>query len=91
MVTGVDYMGRTVVVFIGRLFPASTVPAEKVQSNIYSKLVPPTVQAMAYFVHLMDSVANKDFVVVYFHTETVAQDQLSNDFFKQLYLMLDER
>ncbi|XP_065907079.1 protein GDAP2 homolog [Dysidea avara] len=73
---GVDYMGRTVVVFIGRLFPASTVPAQK---------------AMAYFVHLMDSVANKDFVVVYFHTESIVQDQLSTDFFKQLYLMLDER
>ena len=31
MTTGVDYMGRTVVVFIGKLFPASTYPAQKVQ------------------------------------------------------------
>jgi len=46
---------------------------------------------MAYFVHLMDSVANKDFVLVYFHTESIVQEQLSTDFFKQLYLMLDER
>ena len=46
---------------------------------------------MSYFVHLMDSVVNKDYVLVYFHTESVAQDQLSTDFFKQLYLMCDER
>lgn len=73
---GVDYMGRTVVVFIGKLFPASTYSAQK---------------AMSYFVHLMDNVVNKDYVLVYFHTETAAQDQLSTDFFKQLYLMCDER
>jgi len=30
MATGVDYMGRTVVVFIGRLLPASTYPVQKV-------------------------------------------------------------
>ena len=39
MVAGVDYMGRTVIVFIGRLLPASTYPAQMVRIFICIKFV----------------------------------------------------
>lgn len=48
-------------------------------------------QAIAYFVHLMEPVVNRDYVIVYFHTLSISDNQPDSSFFKQLYTMVDSR
>ena len=56
-----------------------------------SHTTPSPVQAMAYFIHVMEPVAIKDYVLVYFHTQTQSENLLDSSFFKQLYLMVDDK
>ena len=51
----------------------------------------PCIQAMAYFVHVMETVVHKDYVLVYFHTMAESDNQPDSNFFKQLYSMVDDR
>ena len=46
---------------------------------------------MAYFIHVMEPVAIKDYVLVYFHTQTQSENLLDSSFFKQLYLTVDDK
>ena len=48
-------------------------------------------QAIAYFVHVMETVVHKDYVLVYFHTLSESDNQPDSNFFKQLYSMVDDR
>jgi len=73
---GRDYMGRQIVVYVGRLFPAPKVDLSK---------------AIAYFVHVMESVVSRDYVLVYFHTQSVSENQPDSSFFKQIYTMVDPK
>lgn len=73
---GLDYVGRQVVVFVGRQFPAPKVDLSK---------------AMAYFIHVMETVVHKDYILVYFHTLSESENQADSNFFKQLYSMVDDR
>ncbi len=46
---------------------------------------------MAYFVHVMESVVNKDYVLIYFHADTTSDNLADSNFFKQLYGAVDVR
>ncbi|XP_059896793.1 ganglioside-induced differentiation-associated protein 2 [Gadus macrocephalus] len=74
--TGVDLCGRTVVVVIGRNIPVSIIDLEK---------------ALLYFIHVMDHVAVKEYVMVYFHTLTGEHNHLDTDFLKNLYDIVDAK
>lgn len=39
----------------------------------------------------MESVISKDYVLVYFHTQTVSDNLLDSAFLKKLYTMVDNR
>uniref|UniRef100_A0A8D0GIC9 Ganglioside induced differentiation associated protein 2 n=1 Tax=Sphenodon punctatus TaxID=8508 RepID=A0A8D0GIC9_SPHPU len=72
--TGVDNCGRTVVVVVGRNIPVTLIDMEK---------------ALLYFIHVMDHIAVKEFVIVYFHTLTSDYNHLDSDFLKKLYEVTD--
>ena len=46
---------------------------------------------MAYFVHVMETVVHKDYILVYFNTLSESDNQADSNFFKQLYSMVDDR
>ena len=50
-----------------------------------------SLQAIAYFVHVMETVVHKDYVLVYFHALSDPDNQADSTFFKQLYSMVDDR
>ena len=85
-------------VFVGSKCPAPKVDQSKVWweggregRRRSSHTTPSPIQAMAYFIHVMEPVAIKDYVLVYFHTQTQSENLLDSGFFKQLYLMVDEK
>ena len=49
------------------------------------------VQALLYFIHVMDHVAVKEYVMVYFHTLTGEHNHLDTDFLKNLYDIVDAK
>ncbi|XP_067402066.1 ganglioside-induced differentiation-associated protein 2 isoform X1 [Emydura macquarii macquarii] len=72
--TGVDNCGRTVMVVVGRNIPVTLIDMEK---------------ALLYFIHVMDHIAVKEYVIVYFHTLTSDYNNLDSDFLKKLYDVVD--
>ncbi|XP_038244030.1 ganglioside-induced differentiation-associated protein 2 isoform X5 [Dermochelys coriacea] len=72
--TGVDNCGRTVMVVVGRNIPVTLIDMEK---------------ALLYFIHVMDHIAVKEYVIVYFHTLTSDYNHLDSDFLKKLYDIVD--
>ncbi|XP_030059878.1 ganglioside-induced differentiation-associated protein 2 [Microcaecilia unicolor] len=72
--TGVDNYGRTVMVVVGRNIPVTLIDMEK---------------ALLYFIHVMDHIAVKEFVIVYFHTLTSEHNHLDSDFLKKMYDIVD--
>uniref|UniRef100_A0A8C7XVC8 Ganglioside induced differentiation associated protein 2 n=1 Tax=Oryzias sinensis TaxID=183150 RepID=A0A8C7XVC8_9TELE len=72
--TGVDKCGRTVVVVVGRNIPVTLIDLEK---------------ALLYFIHVLDHIAVKDYVMVYFHTLTGEHNHLHTHFLKSLYDIVD--
>uniref|UniRef100_A0AAV2K2A5 Macro domain-containing protein n=1 Tax=Knipowitschia caucasica TaxID=637954 RepID=A0AAV2K2A5_KNICA len=74
--TGVDLCGRTVMVLVGRNIPVHLIDIEK---------------ALLYFIHIMDHITAKEFVVVYFHTLTAEHNHLDADFLKSLYDIVDAK
>lgn len=74
--SGVDNCGRTVIVVVGRNIPVLLIDMEK---------------ALLYFIHMMDHVAAKDFILVYFHTLTGEHNHLESDFLKNVYDVVDAK
>ncbi|XP_064167730.1 ganglioside-induced differentiation-associated protein 2 [Anguilla rostrata] len=74
--TGVDICGRTVMVLVGRNIPVSLIDMEK---------------ALLYFIHVMDHIAVKEYVMVYFHTLTGEHNHLDSDFLKKVYDIVDPK
>ncbi|XP_069801251.1 ganglioside-induced differentiation-associated protein 2 [Dendropsophus ebraccatus] len=74
--SGVDNCGRTVIVIVGRNIPVLLIDMEK---------------ALLYFIHMMDHVAAKDYVLVYFHTLTAEHNHLDSDFLKNVYDVVDAK
>ncbi|XP_065260317.1 ganglioside-induced differentiation-associated protein 2 isoform X2 [Emys orbicularis] len=72
--TGMDNCGRTVMVVVGRNIPVTLIDMEK---------------ALLYFIHVMDHIAVKEYVIVYFHTLTSDYNHLDSDFLKKLYDVVD--
>lgn len=48
-------------------------------------------QALLYFIHVMDHITVKEYVVVYFHTLTGEHNHLNSDFLKNLYDIVDAK
>ena len=46
-------------------------------------------QALLYFIHVMDHIVAKEYVIVYFHTLTNVYNHLDSDFLKKLYDIVD--
>ncbi|XP_054642830.1 ganglioside-induced differentiation-associated protein 2 isoform X1 [Dunckerocampus dactyliophorus] len=74
--TGVDMRGRTVMVVVGRNIPVTLIDLEK---------------ALLYFIHVMDHITVKEYVMVYFHTLTGEHNHLDSDFLKNLYDIVDAK
>ncbi|KAM4609191.1 ganglioside-induced differentiation-associated protein 2 isoform 1-T3 [Polymixia lowei] len=74
--TGVDMCGRTVMVLVGRNIPVTVIDLEK---------------ALLYFIHVMDHITVKEYVMVYFHTLTGEHNHLDTDFLKKLYDIVDTK
>ncbi|CAN9498464.1 unnamed protein product [Ophioblennius macclurei] len=74
--TGVDMCGRTVMVLVGRNIPVTLIDVEK---------------ALLYFIHVMDHITVKEYVMVYFHTLTGEHNHLDSDFLKNLYDIVDAK
>lgn len=74
--TGVDMCGRTVMVLVGRNIPVTLIDIEK---------------ALLYFIHVMDHITVKEYVMVYFHTLTAEHNHLDSDFLKSLYDIVESK
>ncbi|KAM3607549.1 uncharacterized protein V6R79_009466 [Siganus canaliculatus] len=74
--TGVDMCGRTVVVVVGRNIPVTLIDLEK---------------ALLYFIHVMDHITVKEYVMVYFHTLTGEHNHLDSNFLKNIHDIVDAR
>uniref|UniRef100_A0A671UDS3 Ganglioside induced differentiation associated protein 2 n=1 Tax=Sparus aurata TaxID=8175 RepID=A0A671UDS3_SPAAU len=74
--TGVDMCGRTVMILVGRNIPVTLIDIEK---------------ALLYFIHVMDHITVKEYVMVYFHTLTGEHNHLDSDFLKNLYDIVDAK
>ncbi|XP_066562615.1 ganglioside-induced differentiation-associated protein 2 isoform X5 [Amia ocellicauda] len=74
--TGVDICGRTVMVIVGRNIPVTLIDMEK---------------ALLYFIHVMDHIVVKEYVMVYFHTLTGEHNHLDSEFLKKLYDIVDAK
>ncbi|XP_015908777.1 protein GDAP2 homolog [Parasteatoda tepidariorum] len=72
--SGEDRFGRPVVVFIGNRFKVNQVDLNK---------------AVMYLVLTLDSLVQKDYVVVYFHTLTSNENNPSLTFLKDVYSVLE--
>ena len=64
---------------------------ERERERERGRIIDLSLQAMAYFVHVMETVVHKDYVLVYFHTTSDSDNQPDSNFFKQLYGMVDDR
>lgn len=74
--SGVDFLGRPVVVFVGRHFQARNVDLNK---------------AVAYFIYVLDKIVNRDYVIVYLHTLSSEENQPPLSFFKDIYHLVDNK
>lgn len=74
--TGTDKYGRPVVAFIGKYFLADTVDLEK---------------AFLYMIRVMEPIVDQDYVVVYFHTQSTAENHPTMNYLKNVYGVLDEK
>ncbi|XP_041970259.1 protein GDAP2 homolog [Aricia agestis] len=71
--SGVDRLGRPVVVFIGKWFPISDIDLEK---------------ALLYLIKLLDPIVRGDYVIAYFHTLTSANNHPPFSWLKEVYTVL---
>lgn len=71
--SGVDRLGRPVVVFCGKWFPAHNIDLEK---------------ALLYLIYLLDPIVKGDYVIAYFHTLTNSNNYPSLHWLKEVYSIL---
>lgn len=74
--SGVDFLGRPVVVFVGRHFQVRNIDLNK---------------AVAYFINVLDKIVNRDYVIVYLHTLSSEENQPPLSFLKDLYHLVDNK
>ncbi|XP_055604019.1 protein GDAP2 homolog [Uranotaenia lowii] len=71
--SGVDRLGRPVVVFCGKWFPAQNIDLDK---------------ALLYLIYLLDPIVKGDYVIAYFHTLTSSNNYPSLQWLKDVYSIL---
>ncbi|XP_057666225.1 protein GDAP2 homolog [Diorhabda carinulata] len=71
--SGVDRLGRPVVVFIGKWFPFNQINLDK---------------ALLYLITLLDPIVKGDYVIAYFHTLTSSNNYPSFTWLKEVYNIL---
>lgn len=71
--SGVDRLGRPVIVFCGKWFPAHNIDLEK---------------ALLYLIYLLDPIVKGDYVIAYFHTLTSSNNYPSLQWLKDVYSIL---
>lgn len=92
--------GRTVMVVVGRNIPVTLLDLEKVTPRHFRPvrlflggflwlIVRVRTQALLYFIHVMDHITVKEYVMVYFHTLTAEHNHLDSDFLKNLHDIVD--
>ncbi|XP_071954722.1 protein GDAP2 homolog [Antedon mediterranea] len=74
--TGVDIFGRPIVVIVGKNFPAGNVDRDKV---------------LLYLIHVLDPIVSRDYIVVYFHTQSTSENQPEMSWLRQVYQLVDNR
>lgn len=72
--SGTDKWGRPVIVFIGKWFNFNNINLDK---------------ALLYLIHLLDTVCKDDYIVIYFHTVTTADNHPSMTWIKEVYESLE--
>ncbi|XP_055373976.1 protein GDAP2 homolog isoform X2 [Condylostylus longicornis] len=71
--SGVDRLGRPVIVFCGKWFPAQNIDLDK---------------ALLYLINLLDPIVKGDYVIAYFHTLTSANNYPTFKWLKDVYTVL---
>ncbi|XP_066256772.1 protein GDAP2 homolog [Euwallacea similis] len=71
--SGVDRLGRPVVVFIGKWFPFNKINLDK---------------ALLYLINLLDPIVRGDYVIAYFHTLTSSNNYPSFTWLREVYNVL---
>ncbi|GBP35891.1 Protein GDAP2 homolog [Eumeta japonica] len=71
--SGVDRLGRPVVVFIGKWFPIGDIDLDK---------------ALLYLIKLLDPIVRGDYVIAYFHTLASASNHPPFSWLKEVYTVL---
>ncbi|XP_030369048.1 protein GDAP2 homolog isoform X1 [Scaptodrosophila lebanonensis] len=71
--SGVDRLGRPVIVFCGKWFPAQNLDLEK---------------ALLYLIKLLDPIVKGDYVIAYFHTLTSTSNYPSLHWLREVYSVL---
>lgn len=71
--SGFDRLGRPVIVFCGKWFPAHEIDLEK---------------ALLYLIYLLDPLVKGDYVIAYFHTLTSTNNYPSLSWLKEVYSVL---
>lgn len=71
--SGIDRLGRPVVVFCGKWFPAQNIDLEK---------------AILYLIYLLDPIVKGDYVIAYFHTLTSSNNYPSLHWLRDVYSIL---
>eukprot|EP00128_Syssomonas_multiformis_P006161 Colp12_sorted_trinity150504_noHs@6373 len=72
-VSGTDFLGRPVIVFVGKHFPAKNVDLDR---------------ALSYLVCLLDHVVDQPYVVAYFHTGSSDDNQPELSWLRKVYQFL---
>eukprot|EP00911_Craspedida_sp_UC1_P000566 UC1_evm1s435 len=73
---GLDREGRRIVVWVGKRFDARNVDLNK---------------SLCHVINTLDSVVDREFVIVYFHAKTTSANQPSTSFLREAYRNLDNR
>ncbi|KAI5644384.1 divergent CRAL/TRIO domain-containing protein [Phthorimaea operculella] len=71
--SGVDRLGRPVVIFIGKWFPISDIDLDK---------------ALLYLIKLLDPIVRGDYVIAYFHTLASSTNHPPFSWLKEVYTVL---
>eukprot|EP00118_Oscarella_pearsei_P002362 m.10349 g.10349 ORF g.10349 m.10349 type:complete len:514 (+) comp22200_c0_seq2:49-1590(+) len=74
--SGVDYLGRPVIVFVGKNFPATTIDLDR---------------AVAYLIGFLDTTVNRDYTLIYLHTLTTSENLPEFSTLKSIYQLVDNK
>ncbi|XP_065838311.1 protein GDAP2 homolog [Oscarella lobularis] len=74
--SGIDYLGRPVIVFVGKNFSARTIDLDR---------------AVAYFIGFLDAIVNQDYTIIFLHTLTTGDNLPDFSTLKSVYQLVDNK